>query len=619
MTARHRVLLAVCVTAVAGGASHSARAGLRLGWSRASAQQTSTTFTRDVAPIVFASCSPCHRPEGAAPFPLLTYEDAKTHAAAIVTATRNRIMPPWKPEPGYGQFADERRLSDRQISTIQAWFDNGAIEGDRAQLPPIPKQDSRWVLGEPDLVLQTPPYTLRASGDDIYRNFVVPISVNERRYVRAWQFLPGNPRAVHHATMQFDPTVSSRQLDAQDADPGYEGLIPHSVGSPEGFFLGWLPGHTPYIAPEGMAWPLPQSADLVMMMHLRPTGRVEQVQGSLGLYFSDGPPRLNPVLVRLTRQHMDIPSGERRYVVTDSFRLDADVDVYTVQPHAHYLAREVKSYATRPDGSRTWLIYIRQWDFDWQGVFRYARPEFLPAGTTITMEYTYDNSAENAHNPHMPPRRVTYGERTSEEMAELWLQVVPRDEADRAQLARAVHEKIIREDIIGLEKRLESDPDNAALHDDVALLHAEAGHLDRTSAHFAETLRLMPDSAAAHYNLGNALFREGRRAEAVDHLSKAVALKPDYALAYDALGVASYTDGRIAEAIEYYRRAVALDPGNADAGYHLAVALRRLGRLAEAILHYRRLLEFDPNRQDLRTELEDVERQLADQAREPRR
>jgi tetratricopeptide (TPR) repeat protein len=411
--------------------------------------------------------------------------------------------------------------------------------------------------------------------------------------------------------MQLDPTGSSRRLDAQDPEPGYEGLIPHSVGSPEGFFLGWLPGHTPYIAPDGMAWPLPQRTDLVMMLHLKPGGREEQVQARLGLYFSDRPPRVNPLLVRLTRQHMDIPPGDRRYVVTDSFRLDADVDVYTVQPHAHHLAQEVKSFAILPDGTRKWLIYIRRWEFEWQGVFRYARPQFLPAGTTISMEFTYDNSAQNPHNPHSPPRRVTYGQRTTEEMADLWLQVVPRDAADRPRLARAVQEKVVREEIVGLEKRLEVDPDDAALHDDVALLHAGAGHLDRTAAHFAETLRLLPTSAAAHYNLGNVLFRLGRRGEAIEHLNNALALMPGYAPAHDGLGVAAFTEGKVSEAIGHYLDALVFDPDNADAHHHVAVALRTLGRLTEAIPHYRHVLQIAPDRQDVKTELAAVERQLA--------
>ena len=145
----------------------------------------------------------------------------------------------------------------------------------------------------------------------------------------------------------------------------------------------------------------------------------------------------------------------------------------------------------------------------------------------------------------------------------------------------------------------------------MALLHAEAGHLDRTAAHFAETLRLKPGSAAAHYNLGNVLFRQGRRAEAIDHFRNALALMPDYAPAHDALGVAVFTEGKVGEAIEHYLRALAFDPGNADAHHHVAVALRSLGRLADAIPHYRQVLQIDPDRQDVKTELAAVERQLA--------
>ena len=167
------------------------------------------------------------------------------------------------------------------------------------------------------------------------------------------------------------------------------------------------------------------------------------------------PPQLQPTLIRMTRQHMDIPPGDRRYLVTDTFVLDVDADLYTIQPHAHLLAKEIKSYATLPDGTRKWLIYIRDWDFNWQGVFRYAHPQFLPAGTTITFEFAYDNSAANRHNPHHPPRRVTYGQHTTDEMAELWLQVVTRNPADRARLARAARERVVREEIVGVEKRLE--------------------------------------------------------------------------------------------------------------------------------------------------------------------
>jgi Flp pilus assembly protein TadD/mono/diheme cytochrome c family protein len=598
MTGRQAAAIAVTVVAVS--APLIGRAPSRRQPTGVQAQRSPVTFTQDVAPILFSSCSSCHRPEGIAPFSLLTYEDARNHAAEIVEATQDRVMPPWKPEPGYGEFLDERRLTSEQIATLRRWVDAGLLEGDPALLARPPTWNGEWQLGTPDLVLETAPYALRASGDDVYRNFVLPVETATSRYIRAWEFLPGS-RAVHHATMQFDPTRSSRRLDEQDPEPGYEGLVPHSAMSPDGYFLGWLPGLTSNIAAHGMSWPLPTDADLIVMLHLRPTGKPETIHARLGLYFSDAPPQLQPTLIRMTRQHMDIPAGERRYTVTDSFPLDVDADLYTIQPHAHLLAKEVKSYATLPDGSRKWLIYIREWDFNWQGIYRYTRPQFLPSGTTITFEFTYDNSTDNPHNPHRPPRRVTYGEHTTDEMAELWLQVVTRNPADRAWLARAARERIVREEIVGVEKRLETDPDSTALHDDVALLHAEAGHLDRTADHFAQTVRVRPDSAAAHYNLGNALFRQGRRAEAIESLRRALALEPDYALAHDGLGVALYTEGHVEEATQHYRRAVQLEPGNQETRSHLAIALRHL-------------LAINPNQEVIKGELADLERQLAAEA-----
>ena len=538
-------------------------------------QKSPVTFSQ-VAPILFNECAACHRPAGSAPFSLLSYEDARPWAKSIKQAVLQRQMPPWKPEPGYGEFADERRLTDEQVALIQRWVDEGAVEGDPTLVPPLPKWSGRWQLGEPDLVLQTELFELRATGDDMYRNFVLSIPGDMTRYIRAWEFLPGNPRVVHHATMQFDRAGLSRRLDAEDPLPGYEGLIPHSVRSPDGYFLDWGPGHAPYVAPNGMAWPLEKGVDLVMMLHLRPSGQREPVQAMLGLYFSDAPPSLNPALIRLTRQHLDIPPGEKNYFVSDSIKLNVDVDLYTVQPHAHYLAKEVKGFATLPDGARKWLVYIRDWDFDWQGVYRYQRPVSLPAGTTITMEYVYDNSAENPHKQFTPPRRVTYGQRTTNEMAELWFQAIARNPTDRARLVDAVQTKVLREEIVGHEKMLEADPANVALHDGVALLYAEVGNLDQTAAHFAATLRLSPDSPAAHYNVGSALLLQGKRDEARGYFVKALTLKPDYVLAHDRLGLVLQSQGRLSEALHHFRQAVNFDPTNVDAQRHLADVERQI-------------------------------------------
>jgi Tfp pilus assembly protein PilF len=557
--------------------------------SSAALQSPPPTFTRDVAPIVFEHCAPCHRPEGSGPFPLLTYQDVRRRADQIAVLTTSRAMPPWKPEPGSGDFAGNRRLSDQQVAVIRRWAEAGAIEGDPRMLPALPAWKGSWQLGEPDLVLEMPAYVLRAGGEDMYRNFVIPIPIAATRYIKAWQFIPGNPRVVHHATMQFDSTGRSRQRDAEDPAPGYEGLVAHSVQAPDGYFLDWGPGHSPYVAPDGMAWPLQKSTDLVMMLHLKPSGKEETVQARVGLYFSDAPPTRVPTLVRLTRQNLDIPPGDKQYAVTDSFKLDVAVSVYTIQPHAHYLAKQIRGFATLPDGTRTPLISIREWDFNWQGVYRYTKPVLLPAGTTITMECLYDNSTDNPFNPTTPPRRVTYGQRTTDEMAELWLQVVTLTAQDRAKLAQAVLEKIGREEIVGHEKMLESDPGNLALHDDVALLYAKMGDLAGTARHFGESLRLRPDSPAAHYNLGTVLLMQGQRESARQQLNEAVAIAPDYvpALTQVAWMLATAADDRERQpdqAVRLAQRAAALtQPPTPRMLDVLAAALAATGQFDRAI------------------------------------
>ena len=174
MTAR-QAAAATVVVVVAAGAPLTGWAPFGRGRTGVPAGQSEVTFTRDVAPILFTACASCHRPEGIAPFSLLTYDEAKKHAAAIVAATRDRVMPPWKPEPGYGEFLDERRLSRDQIATLARWVEGGLVEGDRASLPRPPSWTGQWQLGTPDLVIETAPYSLRDSGDDVYRNFVLPI------------------------------------------------------------------------------------------------------------------------------------------------------------------------------------------------------------------------------------------------------------------------------------------------------------------------------------------------------------------------------------------------------------------------------------------------------------
>jgi len=558
------------------------------------------TFSRDVAPIVFDRCVMCHHEGGSAPFSLDSYATVRRHAGQIATVTKSRFMPPWKAEPGYGgDFVGQHPLTSDEIATIERWVAQGAVEGDRRDLPPPPRWTEGWQLGQPDLVVTlSEAYTLPPGGTDVFRIFVIPLPVDAVRYVRGVEFRPGNAGVVHHANIRIDRTPTSRQLDEQDPAPGYDGLMARTAEYPDGHFLGWTPGQVAPLLPKNLAWRLDRGTDLVVQLHMQPSGKPERVQPTIGLFFGGEPPVRTPAMLRLGSQGIDIPPGEKRYTISDSFVLPVDVEVLAVQPHAHYRARDVRGMATLPDGTERGLIYIRDWDFRWQHVYRFVTPLALPRGTTIAMRYTYDNSAENARNPQQPPQEVRWGQRSSDEMGDLWLQVLTRDDRDLTTLVRGFQPKMLAEDIIGYETMIRADPADGDLHDDVALLYLQLGRAEEAVAHFQASVKLKPLSAAAHFNLGTAQTRAGRLEEATAEYRQALRIKPDYAAAHNNLGSVLSSQGTLDEAIQQYREALADDPGYVAAHNNLGNALVNRGDAGEALPHFLEALRVSPEYRD---------------------
>ena len=573
------------------------------------------TFNRDIAPLVFEHCSTCHRPGTAAPFSLLTYNDARPWARAIRQATSTRSMPPWKPEPGHGgPFIGDRRLSEAQIDLIARWVDAGAPAGDPADLQPIPEGLGGWRLGEPDLVIEMPePFTLGADGDDVFRKFAIPIPISETRFVEGLEFQPAvrgagstwtsNPRVIHHANMRLDPTPASRTLDARDPAPGFDDVTPFDAQFPLGHLLGWTPGQDRPLVAEGMAWRLDAGTDMLLEVHLMPSGQAEVVQSRIGFYFTDEPPTRIPFTIRLGKQNLDIPPGATDYRSRDGYVLPVDVEVYGIHPHAHYLAREVRALATLPDGTSRSLLFIKDWDAAWQDYYFYAEPFLLPRGTELTMEFRFDNSAGNRRNPHFPPRRVTWGPRSSNTMGDLSIQVLARSAADREVLANDRRPREMAEDIVGFETLLEAEPDKVMVHDDVARLYLLFEKVEEALAHFRESARLEPESPAARYNVGTTLLQLGELDEAVALFERALELDPEYAPVHNNLGAALRSQGKLPEAIRRFRQAVRIQPDDEDALYNLASTLTLQGEFTEAITLYRRVLALLPDSPEPFTEL----------------
>ena len=430
------------------------------------AKPGAATFARDVAPVLYTQCAGCHRPDGPAPFSLLGYADAKKHAAKIADVTARRYMPPWQPEPGYGHFAGEHRLTDDQIALLGRWRGRRAP---RATRPPPPRRRTSrpggawgsrtWSSRCPRRTRCRPRGTRART---FYRNFVIPIPLDSPRYVRTVEIRPGNPRCVHHAFALFDRTKESRRLDEKDPGPGFGGMDAGGAQSPGGQFLSWQPGKVPVPGDPDTAWRLDPGTDLVVQLHLRPSGKPETVRPSVGLYFSNTPLTRQAFKLRLASLLIDVPPGAKDYAVEDTYKLPVNVELREILPHAHYLAKEIRGRADLPDGTTRELLWIKDWDFNWQGEYRYAEPLQLPRGTVLSMRMTFDNSADNPRNPNRPPKRVTYGPQTSDEMAELWLQVVPRRREDLAALSRDFAHKrlsLVIERVGGLVKEDPNDAD----------------------------------------------------------------------------------------------------------------------------------------------------------------
>jgi Flp pilus assembly protein TadD/mono/diheme cytochrome c family protein len=548
------------------------------------------TFNRDVAPILFRNCAVCHRPNESAPFSLLSYADARKRARQIARVTGSRYMPPWLPEPGYGVFAGERRLGEAEIRILREWAEGGAREGPPSLPPPPPAFPAGWPLGEPDLVLRVPrPYTLRAGGADVFRNFVVPVPVPATRYVSALDLRPGNKRIVHHANVLVDRTRSSRRRDAADLEVGFGGMeltLESDRFDPHSHFLFWKPGSVPQRETGGMTWSLEPGTDLVVNIHLQPSGKPERIQPEIGLYFSDRAPTEHPMLLQLEHDGaLDIPAGAREFSIADDYRLPLDVDVLGVYPHAHYLGKRLHGFATLPDGTRRWLIRIDDWDFNWQAVYRYVEPVFLPKGSVVSMRFTYDNSEANPRNPSQPPRRVTYGNRSSDEMGHLWLQVLPRGEGDGRV---ALQESLMRH-------RLEKYPHEFAAHFNLGAVLQTTGRLEEALIQFREAVRLRPGDVTARNSLGTALEQLGRLDEAVAELREAVRLDPDYPSARYNLGVALGARGDLSGAERELRAVLRSDPADGGAHRHLGTLLARQGRLEAAAGHLEAAVRSRPD------------------------
>jgi Flp pilus assembly protein TadD/mono/diheme cytochrome c family protein len=645
--------------------------GLWAGEVAATAQNSAVTWSHQIAPLVYSNCTTCHHPGGAGPFSLLSYEDAKRWGPQMAAVTASRYMPPWLPEQGYGDFADERRLSKDEIALIAKWVQTGMAQGDASAAPPAPKYNANWQYGTPDLVLTVErPFTLAASGTDVFRNFVLPYPLKQTHYIRAMEIRPAVPQIVHHANILIDRTASFRRAHPTQWKEGVPGMeLEVDTGNdfdPDSNFLFWKPDTPVLVEPEGTPWRLDPGNDLILNMHLKPSGKPETASAEIALYFTDKPPSKQPMLLQLEHDAaLDIPAGDASFVVEDSLPLPVDVEVLGIYPHAHYLGKRMEAWAMLPDQQKKWLILIPGWDIDRQSVYRYRTPVFLPKGSVVHMRYTYDNSSNNEHNPHSPPVRVKAGNRSEDEMAHLWLQVLPvnvppgspdprlllqeawmrnwlnKDPGDIIPLynlasalaaqgkyqdalvvyrdALALHpgdERLLNELGATLENSGDWRQAQKVFQRDIAdhpgtcdarfnLARSELRHDQANDAEqqFRTMQAQCPADATIHSGLGAALDSEGRSDAAEAEFRTALQIDAhDFTALYN-LGGLALQAGQPQQAADLLQGAVEQRPKDADARQQLAAAYALSGRISDAVVQLREAISLSPADPDLHGQL----------------
>jgi hypothetical protein len=396
--------------------------------ARTSLKTDTPTWSRDVAPVVYKNCTPCHRKADVGPFSLEGYADTKRMAQMISLVTQKRLMPPWKPIAGHGDFKDKRTLTDGEIALLGRWAAAGAPAGDLKSAPPLPKFKTGWQLGTPDVVLEMPAaFPIPAEGRDIYQRFVFPLNLSKDRYLRGVEVRPGNRRIAHHAVGILDTSGTARKFDAQTPEQGYSSMGGNGGFLPAGITPGYVPGQTPRLFDEASPMTLPKKADFVLEMHYHPTGKPETDRTMVGLYFTDKKPVKNPTGILLGSEEIDIPAGNAAYTIRDKFVLPTPLNVTSIWAHMHMIGKKVRVWAELPGGATEKLLLIDDWDFNWQDTYHYRKPIRLPKGTTIHSEWVFDNTDNNPRNPHSPAQRVRLGENSTDEMSGLWIGGVADD------------------------------------------------------------------------------------------------------------------------------------------------------------------------------------------------
>ncbi len=391
------------------------------------APKTSVTFTKDVAPILYQNCATCHRPGEVAPMSLLTYKEVRPWVKSIREKVASRAMPPWQADARFGHFLNDRTLAQKDIDTIVAWVDGGAVEGDAKALAPAPQFKDEWALGKPDMIISmSEEYKVPAEGTVEYQHFLVPTNFTEDRFVQAAEIRPANRALVHHVIVFVQPPPSS-QMRPFGIRMGAESQPPHPEPDaiidgrkfPRGrlglFMAATAPGDRGMVFPAGSAFRVPAGSNFIFQVHYTPNGKGGIDRSRVGLHFAKQSPEFEVKTIGVQNGRFVIPAGESNYKVTSWIAYNEDARLWGFAPHMHLRGKSFEYRLVYPDGRSEVILSVPKYDFAWQTFYSLKEPLVVPKGSRIECTAYFDNSSANHYNPD-PSKQVEWGDQTWEEM-----------------------------------------------------------------------------------------------------------------------------------------------------------------------------------------------------------
>jgi len=359
------------------------------------------TFSKDVAPIFYRTCSECHRSGEVAPFSVMSYKEIRPWAKSIREKVISREMPPWHADPKHGDFINDRRLTQAEIDTITAWVDGGAREGNPKDLPKAPTFIEGWSIGQPDQTFSIPEQSVPAEGVVKYQYLTVPTNFTEDMWVTAAEIRSTGRAAVHHVIVFIQE--------------------PNNKARTEGNLLaGFAPGEQPTRFPAGYAKKVPAGSKLMFQMHYTPNGTATKDVTTIGLRYAKEPPKHQIFTRPVLNTGFVIPAGADNHEVKSAYTFKEGAHIVSLMPHMHLRGKDFEVKAVFPDGSSKVLLSVPRYDFNWQTYYVPRVPVALPAGTRIECTAHFDNSTNNKFNPDAT-KDVRWGEQTWEEMMIGWL------------------------------------------------------------------------------------------------------------------------------------------------------------------------------------------------------